>query len=122
MECRVAIRDTTDGIEFTVTAHFIDGRAGFLSFGDSGGAALPHRLQAELRAARGLPTRVTAGMWEWGSNRRFTRLNWRGRGDARWIYLTLTDLDVLDLVRRYVTPPPAPDGHSPSRAGARPGG
>jgi len=124
MECRVAIRDTTDSAAFELAAHFIDGRAGFISFGDSGGPALLQRQQEELRQLWGAPTRVASGTWEWRQDRRFTRLNWRGRGEARWIYLTLTDLDVLDQVRRYVTPAPAPAPRAPapSPGAARPGG
>lgn len=121
MECRVAIRDTTDGVEFELSAHFIDGRAGFISFGDSGDQALVQRMQQELRAALGAPGGATPGTWEWRAGRRFTRFNWRGRGEARWIYLTLTDLDVLDLVRRYVTPAPARPDPATSPAGVRPG-
>ncbi len=124
MECRVAIRDTTDSAAFELAAHFIDGRAGFISFGDSGGPALVERMQGELRLLLGAPTSQARGTWEWREDRRFTRLNWRGRGEARWIYVTLTDLDVLDQVRRYVTPapPPAPQAPAPSPAAARPGG
>ena len=124
MECRVAIHDTTDSAVFDLAAHFIDGRAGFISFGDSGGPALVPRMQGELRHLLGAPTSEARGTWEWRDDRRFTRLNWRGRGDARWIYITLTDLDVLDQVRRYVTPAPtpAPRAPAPSPAAARPGG
>lgn len=121
MECRVAIRDASDSAVFQLSAHFIEGRGGFLSFGDSGGPALVERLQAELRRELGPPASEAQGTWQWGDDRRFTRLNWRGRGDARWIYVTLTDLDVLDQVRRYVTPV-APRPPAPSPAGARPGG
>lgn len=122
MECRVAIRDTTDSAAFELTAHFIDGRAGFISFGDSGGPALVRRMQDELRHLQGAPTSEARGTWEWRANRRFIRLNWRGRGEARWVYLTLTDLDVLDEVRRYVTPVPAPPAPARSPGAARPGG
>jgi hypothetical protein len=122
MECRVVIRDTTDSAVFELGAHFIDGRAGFLSFGDSGGPARVEQLQAELRRTFGPPASVSQGTWQWGDERRFTRLNWRGRGEVRWIYLTLTDLDVLDQVRRYITPAPAPPPPTPPPAGARPGG
>lgn len=122
MECRVAIRDTTDSAAFQLSAHFIDGRAGFISFGDSGGPALVQRMQDELRHLLGAPTSEARGTWEWRADRRFIRLNWRGRGDARWVYLTLTDLDVLDEVRRYVTPAPAPPAPARSPGAARPGG
>jgi hypothetical protein len=122
MECRVAIRDTTDSAAFELAAHFIDGRAGFISFGDSGGPALVARMQDELRHLLGAPTNEARGTWEWRADRRFIRLNWRGRGEARWVYLTLTDLDVLDAVRRYVTPAPAPPAPARSPGAARPGG
>jgi hypothetical protein len=124
MECRVFIRDTTkrDSAAFELSAHFIDGRAGFISFGDSGGPALVQRMQDELRGVLGAPTSEARGTWEWREGRRFLRLNWRGIGEARWIYLTLTDLDVLDQVRRYVTPAPVPRDSAPSPTGARPGG
>ena len=122
MECRVAIRDTTDSAAFELAAHFIDGRAGFISFGDSGGPALVPRLQDELRHLLGAPTSEARGTWEWRADRRFIRLNWRGRGEARWVYITLTDLDVLDEVRRYVSPAPAPPAPARSPGAARPGG
>ena len=122
MECRVFIRDTTDSAVFELAAHFIDGRAGFISFGDSGGPGLVQRMQEELRHDLGAPTSEARGTWEWRVDRRFTRLNWRGRGEARWIYVTLTDLDVLDQVQRYVTPAPAPQAPARSPAAARPGG
>ncbi len=108
MECAVRIRDSVDGVVFRLAAHFIDGRAGFVSFGDSGGAALVERMQGEARSAWGAPSHMARGTWEWRDGRRFTRLNWRGRGAARWIYLTLTDLDVLERIASYVTPTPPP--------------
>jgi len=104
MECRAVIRDTTDGAAFKLAAHFVDGRAGFVSFGDSGGVDLVARMQRELQRALGRPTRQERGSWEWGTPRRFTRLNWRARAEARWIYVTLTDLDVLDGIAAYVAP------------------
>lgn len=108
MECRAAIRDSSDGAAFRLTAHFVEGRAGFVWFGDSGEVALVERMQRELRDALGAPTRVTRGTWEWGTPRRFTRLNWRARAEARWVSVTLTDLDVLDGVAAYLTPAPEP--------------
>jgi hypothetical protein len=30
------------------------------------------------------------------------RFNWRGRGDQRWVYITLEDRDVTDRISRYV--------------------
>lgn len=108
MECRAAIRDSADGIRFRLSAHFVNGRAGFISFGDSGGAELVERIQRELRHALGTPVRQDLGTWEWGTPRRFTRLNWRARAEARWVYVTLTDLDVLDGIAAYVTPVPDP--------------
>jgi len=108
MECRAAIQDSSDGKRFRLSAHFVNGRAGFVAFGDSGGAALVAQLQQELQGVLGAPVRRAVGTWEWGTARRFTRLNWRARGDARWIYVTLTDLDVLDGIAAYVTPTPEP--------------
>ncbi len=107
MECAVVIRDPTDSAAFHLAAHFIEGRAGFISLGDSGGVDLVERLQAETRAAFGDPTAVARGTWEWRGGRRFLRLNWRGRGSARWVYVTLTDLDVLEGIATYV--PRSPD-------------
>ncbi|HEU5319553.1 MAG TPA: hypothetical protein VFX28_02035, partial [Methylomirabilota bacterium] len=110
MECGVIIRDPVDGVQLRLTAHFVDGRTGFVAFGDSGDAALVERVQREVRAVFGPPTHEAHGTWEWraASGRRFARFNWRGQGAARWAYVTLTDLDVLDRVARYVTPAPAP--------------
>lgn len=106
MECAVVIRDPTDSVAFRLAAHFIEGRAGFISLGDSGGAELVERLQAETRAVYGDPTAVARGTWEWSNGRRFVRLNWRGRGSARWAFVTLTDLDVLEGIAPYVTRTP----------------
>jgi hypothetical protein len=106
MECAVRIRDSVDGVVLQLAAHFIDGRAGFVSFGDSGDAALVERMQREARALFGPPSAMARGTWEWRAGRQFTRLNWRGRGAARWVYLTLTDLDVLERIAPYVTPTP----------------
>ncbi len=48
-------------------------------------------------------------MLEWVSGRRVVRLNWRGRGTARWISITLRDDDVMDGIARYVRrPAPSP--------------
>jgi hypothetical protein len=41
-------------------------------------------------------------MLEWTSGRRVVRLNWRGRGNARWISITLRDDDVMDGIARYI--------------------
>jgi hypothetical protein len=104
MECGVQIRDPADGAAFYLAAQFTDGRASLLSFGDSGSTERVEALQRELRARFGAPTRSERGLWEWRApaGRQVVRLNWRGRAAARWMYVTLTDLDVLDRVARYV--------------------
>lgn len=104
MECGVLIRDPADGAVFYLGAQFTDGMAGLVSFRDSGATARLEALQQELRARFGAPTRTEWGMWEWryARGRQLVRFNWRGRGTMRWMYLTLTDLDVLDRVARYV--------------------
>jgi len=33
------------------------------------------------------------------------RFNWRGRGTARWVSITLMDKDVMDRISAYVKPP-----------------
>jgi hypothetical protein len=101
MECAVPIRDPADSAAFQLAAHLVEGRVALVSFGDSGGVALVQRMQADLQSRFGAPTAIAHGTWEWRDGRRFVRLNWRGRGEVRWLYLSLVDLDVMDRISRY---------------------
>jgi hypothetical protein len=40
-------------------------------------------------------------MWEWGTATEHVRLTWRGRGDARWIYIALWDDTVMNRIAHY---------------------
>src|SRR5207245_527463 len=54
-------------------------------------------------AYRDFATRAQGvGTWEGKNGRRVARLNWRGRGGARWIYINLADNDLMDGISRYV--------------------
>jgi len=105
MECGVIIRDPDDGAEFYLSGHFIDGRADVVSFGDSGATDLVVRTQRELRARYGRPRPVGTASWEWRQGAQFVRLTWRARGDRRWIFVQLTDTDVMKGIRHYVPRP-----------------
>jgi hypothetical protein len=102
MECGVQMRDPVDSVGFYVAAYVLEGRVAFLSFGDSGATALVARSQREMEARFGRPRAFRAGMWEWRSGREVARLTWRGRGDARWIYIALWDEPLMDRIARYV--------------------
>lgn len=102
MECGVIIRDPDDGAEFYLSGHFIDGRADVVSFGDSGTTALVERVQRELRARFGRPHPVGTAAWEWRQGAQFVRLTWRARGARRWIFIQLTDTDVMRGIGHYV--------------------
>ena len=102
MECGVIIRDPDDGAEFYLAGHFIDGRADVVSFGDSGTTDLVVRIQRELRARYGRPHPVGTAAWEWRQGAQFVRLTWRARGTRRWIFIQLTDTDVMRSIGHYV--------------------
>jgi hypothetical protein len=101
MECGVLIRDPADSAGFYLGAYVIEGRVAMISFGDSGGPHLVDRMQRELRAQLGAPHAVARGTWQWRNGRRALKLNWRGRGSARWIYIQLEDGDLLAHISRY---------------------
>ncbi len=102
MECGELIRDPADGAEFYLAAYVLEGQVAFLSFGDSGGAPLVERVQRDLSRRFGRPHASRTGMWEWRAGREFVRLTWRGRGPARWIYISLWDDGLMERVARYV--------------------
>ncbi len=102
MECGELIRDPADSAEFYLAAYILEGQVAFLSFGDSGGAALVERAQRDLSGQFGRPTASRTGMWEWRAGREFVRLTWRGRGPARWIYISLWDDGLMERISTYV--------------------
>ncbi len=110
MECGVAIRDPSDGATFYLSAHLIEGRADVVSlfdsagFRDTRGPELVARTKRDLTQVFGRPRALGIGTWEWKYSRKVVRLNWRGRGSARWVSITLMDTDVMDGIKRYVGP------------------
>ena len=102
MECGVQIRDPSDTTNFYLSAYVIEGKVAMLSFGDSGGVRLVKRSQRDLLRRWGPAHATGVGTWEWKNGRRVARLNWRGRGGARWIYINLADNDLMDGISRYV--------------------
>jgi hypothetical protein len=108
MECGVLIRDPSDSASFYLSAYVLEGKVGYVSFGDSGGPRLVERLKADLRAHFGPPQAARNGTWQWSRGTQLVRFNWRGRGTARWIYILLQDQTVMDGITRYV-------GRKPSR-------
>ncbi|HYK10136.1 MAG TPA: hypothetical protein VEV39_05025 [Gemmatimonadales bacterium] len=102
MECGVIIHDPDDGAEFYLSGHFIDGRADVVSFGDSGTSELVIKAQRELRARYGPPHPVGTASWQWRQGAQFVRLTWRARGPRRWIFIQLTDTDVMRGIGHYV--------------------
>jgi len=108
MECGVIIRDPDDGAEFYLSGHFIGGRADVVSFGDSGTTDLVVRTQRELRARYGRPRPVGTAAWGWGQGPQFVRLTWRARAARRWIFIQLTDMDVMRNIGHYLPRHAAP--------------
>lgn len=102
MECGALIRDPADSAGFYLSAYVLEGKVAMVSLGDSGGPRLVERLKLELTRRFGPPHTTGIGTWEWKYGRRDVRFNWRGRGTARWIYITLADLDVMDRIGTYV--------------------
>jgi hypothetical protein len=102
MECGVAIRDPSDSARFYLSASVIDGSVAMLSFHDSGGPGLVDRLRAELTTTLGPGSRIGRSTLEWVYGRKVVRFSWRGRGKARWIYVSLEDRDVTDRISKYV--------------------
>jgi len=107
MECGVVIRDPTDGARFYLSAHFTEGNAGMVAlfdsagFGDKRGVPLLARTKRDLQRVFGRPRPIGKGGWEWLFGHKVVRFNWRGRGSARWVSITLTDNDVMDRISRY---------------------
>jgi len=93
MECGATIRDPSDGARFYLSAYVIEGKVAWVSFGDSGDARLLARTRQDLLrrfgAARSGRTKL-----EWKSGPRVVAFTWRGRGPARWFFISLRD-DVL---------------------------
>lgn len=106
MECGVLIRDPADSAGFYLSAYVLDGKIAMISFTDSGGPRLVDRAKRDMAKRFGPAHRTEIGMWEWRSGREVMRFNWRGRGDARWISITLADHDVLDGISRFARPTP----------------
>jgi hypothetical protein len=102
MECGELIRDPVDSAVFYLAAYVLEGQVAFLSFGDSGGAPLVERVQRDLSERFGRPHASRTGMWEWRAGREFVRLTWRGRGPARWIYISLWDDGLMERISSYV--------------------
>ena len=105
MECGAPIRDPADSARFYLAAYVLEGQVAFLSFGDSGSAPLVDRLQGDLERRFGRPHASRPGMWEWRSGREVVRLTWRGRGEARWVYVALWDEPLMNRVAHYVPVP-----------------
>ena len=102
MECGVVIRDPADSATFYLSASVIEGRVSMLSFHDSGGPALVDRMRKDLTTRFGPGKRTGRSTIEWAYGRKVIRYNWRGRGNARWIYVSLEDRDVTDRIAKYV--------------------
>ena len=102
MECGALIRDPSDSAGFYLAAYVLEGQVAFLSFGDSGDVTLVPRIQREMTARFGRARAPKPGMWEWRTGRQRARLTWRGRGSARWIYISLWDEGVMDRISHYV--------------------
>ena len=107
MECGVVIRGPSDASRFYLSAHFIEGNADVVAFydsagfGDKRGVPLVDRTKQELTRLFGRPRPIGKSGWEWRYGRRAVRFNWRGRGTARWVSITLMDKDVMDRIARY---------------------
>jgi hypothetical protein len=102
MECGVMIVDPSDGAHLYLSAYVINGLVAMVSFGDSGDVHLVTEAQNDLVRRFGPAHPRGPGSWEWRVGRRVTRLSWVGRGPARWIYVNLSDYDLVDGISRYV--------------------
>ena len=105
MECGVMIRDPQDSARFYLSAYVLEGKIAMVSLTDSGGPRLVEWARRDLSARFGPSQRRERSMLEWASGRQVVRLNWRGRGNARWISITLRDDAVMDGIARYVRRP-----------------
>ena len=107
MECGVVIHGPNDAARFYLSAHFIEGNADVVAFydsagfGDKRGVPLIDRTKKELTGLFGRPRPIGKSGGEWRYGRRAVRFNWRGRGTARWVSITLMDRDVMDRIARY---------------------
>lgn len=101
MECGVVIRDPADSAGFYLSAYVLDGKIAMVSFTDSGGPRLVERTKSDIGKRFGPAHRTEIGMWEWRKGREVARFNWRGRGAARWVSITLADYDVMDGISRF---------------------
>jgi hypothetical protein len=112
MECGLVIRGPDDAARFYLSAHFVEGNADVVAFfdsagfGDKRGVPLVDRTKKELTRLFGRPRSIGKSGWEWRYGRRAVRFNWRGRGTARWVSITLMDKDVMDRISAYVKPAP----------------
>ncbi|HYT99266.1 MAG TPA: hypothetical protein VEK85_02740 [Gemmatimonadales bacterium] len=110
MECGVVIRDPSDVARFYLSGHFVEGNADVVAlydsagFGDARGVPLVNRTKKDLTRVFGRARPIGKSGWEWRYGRKLVRFNWRGRGTARWISVTLIDRDVMDRIGRYATP------------------
>jgi hypothetical protein len=102
MECGLLIRDPADSAAFYLSAYVLESKVAMVSLGDSGGPQLVERLKLDLTRKFGPPHTTGIGTWEWQYGRQQVRFNWRGRRGIRWIYISLTDLDVMDRISHYV--------------------
>jgi len=102
MECGVQIRDPADSARFYLSSYVIEGKIAMVSFGDSGDVRLLDRVKRDLMKRFGPAQPRAAGGWEWKTGRRVARLSWTARGNMRWIYVNLTDYDLMDGISRYV--------------------
>ena len=112
MECGVTIRDPADGATFYLSAYVLESQIAMVAlydsagFGDTRGVPLVERTKRDLARRFGRPRLIGKGGWEWRYGRKVVRFNWRGRGTARWVSITLTDNEVMDRISRYVKPVP----------------
>lgn len=105
MECGVTIRDPSDSARFYLSAYVLEGKIAMVSLTDSGGPSLVQWARRDLSKRFGPAHKRERSMMEWTSGKRVARLNWRGRGTARWISITLRDDDVMARIANYVRRP-----------------
>lgn len=101
MECGAVVRDG-DRRPY-ISAFVIAGRIAMISVIDSGGPALVDDWRSRLRSTYGDARPTGRGMVEWVATSTVARFTWRGRGDQRWISLTLTHEPTLAEIDRYLS-------------------
>src|SRR5207244_10888855 len=110
--CGIEISGPDDASRVYISVHFIEAIADMVAFYDSAGfgnkcgVPLVDRTKKELTRLFGRPRPIGKSGWEWRYGRRAVRFNWRGRGTARWVSITLMDKDVMDRISAYVKPAP----------------